>query len=260
MRLHAVLLTIAVMAFALALPLFAGSSQVKNRALNSRGQDVRTVVSQLRSADPNVRKAAKEEVLRFGDAAIPALLEVLKLLVDNQNRLPALEQGPEELKKLDREVNAWTEVREDVCQLLVALRATEAIPLLIRNMEERRRDNVFEKCRPDMETLVRFGESAVPGLIKSIEGAEATSARNQRPGGNRREGTWISPDISAVTIQIRAAEVLGDIGDIRALIILEKLGEKERLAPFWYAIQLIKKKNGLDYEQPGRGELTGTCH
>jgi hypothetical protein len=73
--------------------------------------------------------------------------------------------------------------------------------------------------------------------LESIEHAETTAEQNERDG----------LQVPAFRVQLRAGKVLGDVGDVRALPILEKLLKETKTVDYWYAIQQVKKKNGMKY-------------
>lgn len=197
--------------------------------LNDNGQ-ADLAVKQLQSPKEAERQAAKETLIQLGSSAIPPLVKVLKDLVANQNRSYVI---PDE----DEEAEIQSRLQPDVYELLGRLHAEEAVPLLIKAMEERQPYKLSEYCDLDMRALVEIGPAAVPRLIESMEEAETTAEQNEHEG----------LQVTALMIKLRAGMVLGDIGDVRALPILEKLEKETKIVDFWYAIQEVKKKNGMKY-------------
>jgi HEAT repeat protein len=84
--------------------------------------------------------------------------------------------------------------------------------------------------RSEMYALAEIGSSAVIPLIELIRGAEAASKRS-------------SHEVPAYRIQVRAARVLGEIGDARALPVLRTLLKQKRDVMVGRAIEAIKQKN-----------------
>jgi ABC-type transporter Mla MlaB component len=207
----------------------------------SGDDEVTLAVMRLRSANDAERASAKKKLIEQGAKSIPPLLVILKQLVDNQNRLYILPDESEEAEIASR-------LRPDVYELMGTLHSSEAIPLLIKAMEERPRRFLSEHCDLDMKALVDIGSAAVPQLVEAIQQAETTAERNEHRvyGGPH---ACLPIQVPALTIQIRAGKVLGDIGDVGALPILEELLKETKTVDFWYAIQQIKKKNGATYRR-----------
>jgi len=203
-----------------------------------KDDQVSSAIEQLWSADKTVSQTAKAKLIELGSSAIPPLLTLLKDLVEEQNTGHFIPDDEEEAKKVREKLNIMARLTNDVYELVGRLHVVEAVPLLIKAMEERKVYNLWEKWSPDMQALAEIGPPAVPKLIESIENAEATSDRDLDKG----------IEIEAFRIQIRAATVLGKIGDARALQILERLDKETKTIDFWWAIQQIKKKNGMEYD------------
>lgn len=216
-------------------------------------KQVSEYIELLKSSDEVKRQEGKEKLLLLGSSSIGLLVSLLgELSADPfrpwfvsgreregieawERRQKADDSGNVAEARAASELIAQLEIsgrlKNDVMELLGQLRAEEAVPILIRLMEERPVDNLWEKMRYDMKALVAIGSAAVPQLIESIKNAKDTAKRNWQP-------------IPAYRIQVRAAIVLGMIGDERALPVLEELLRQENDMLVDLAIKQIKEKSG----------------
>jgi HEAT repeat protein len=138
---------------------------------------------------------------------------------------------------------------QDAIELLGLIRAKEAIPVLIEAMEAQETvGGATLRMRPEMAALVMIGTEAVLPLIEEIDNLSKHPRLGRPPTGrfvlpdaasdgrdreeplaalaDRLEKSGVSPEeieAQTLTIQVRAAIVLGRIGDSRALPTLEQL-------------------------------------
>jgi hypothetical protein len=139
----------------------------------------------------------------------------------------------------------------DLIELLGDLRAEEAVPVFIEIMERRRIHKPTDSFGIEMIGLVRIGSPAVPSLLRAIDQAQEKAALfndintfkgfvieadptddelediedadQQDLAAELEEEDKIDIRNRASRIQLRAASVLGEIGDRRALPQLRKL-------------------------------------
>lgn len=208
----------------------------------------------LKSVDDGKRQAGKDKLLELGPDSIGPLVSLLEN-ISKDDFTPLFSSGHskegEEIWKLrekalnsgnDAAAQAATErlaqieisgrLKNDIMEILGRLHAREAVPLLIRIMEQREIDNLWEKLRPEMYALAAIGSEAVPGLIQSIKDADAVAKRNLN-------------SVSPYRLQVRSARVLGLIGDKRALPLLRDLLKQQRDILVSEAIKQIEVKNGI---------------
>ncbi len=205
----------------------------------------------LKSSEEAKRQEGKEKLFHIGSDAIGPLISLLEdLFKDDFTPWFAsgrAEEGKEVWERRQRALDsgdagaaraAWDQLaqleisgrlKNDVMEILGRLQAQAAVPLLIRIMEEREIDNLWEKMRSEMYALVAIGSPAVPRLIELIKEAKVAAKRN--PHG-----------ISAYRLQVRAAKVLGLIGDARALPVLKELLRRGKDVIVSQAIEQIKHK------------------
>jgi HEAT repeat protein len=210
-------------------------------------------VALLKSFDEAIRNEGKSKLLKLGAESIRPLVALLEDLLREPFK-PWFAVGREREGKeawdhyqaVDpREVNvvraasdrlAGLEIsgrlRNDTIELLGRLRAHEAVPLLIRIMEQRDLDNASEKMRAEMYALAAIGSSAVPALIESIRRAQTA-------------GKGVPNGVPPYLIQVRSARVLGLIGDARALPVLKEMLSRKKDVIVWKAIEDIKRVNRI---------------
>ncbi|HEV8483807.1 MAG TPA: hypothetical protein VGV87_09685 [Blastocatellia bacterium] len=123
------------------------------------------------------------------------------------------------------DIEITARLRNDVIALLGELRAAKSAPLLVEIMENRIMDNLFEKMRPEMTALANIGAAAVPYLISSIETAKQKALSVQFPDPRTDEERTRYVMTQTARTQLRAAMVLGEIGDPRGLPVLQRLLE-----------------------------------
>ncbi|MFY9570498.1 MAG: hypothetical protein WAV20_03730, partial [Blastocatellia bacterium] len=122
---------------------------------------------------------------------------------------------------------AWR-LGENVFDVLGLIGDEQAVHLLIQIMENREFYTRLANFSGEMKALARIGSPAVPRLIEAIETAEARAwvlpYIRSEPDGERRPGLVAE---RVAQVRARAARVLGEIGDLRALPVLEKLLQPE---------------------------------
>jgi hypothetical protein len=219
----------------------AGNKALAGQQNNNRGHEQpESGISQDQSHD-RVGTAGNDDFFESRRNLIPALLAILKDCAENQNKGVILPDDKEEADRVEEEMTAEAQIRAAALKLAGLLRVEEAVPLLVRMIEDGEPLSLWEKTGPEMTALAQIGPGAVPAVIESIENAEATAQRNHD------SGCETCPD--AFRIQIRGAKVLGDIGDPVALPLLERLMQETKTIDYWLAIQKIKKKNEMEYDK-----------
>lgn len=223
----------------------------RNQEATGREQ-VEVAMKKLWSPDESERVLGKEELFRLGPNAVPALLSLLEDIFANPTRhhyptgkeaegRAALESFDREslslkprltLQDLTRFEITWR-LKSDAFELLGRLRSVEAIPLLIRIMESRDRDNLIEKIRPEMAALIELGSPAVPALLQSFVRAEETTSRITFGNPDTSEDSRRSYiEGETAKIKNRTAIVLGEIGDAQALPLLTAFLKQEKKLGF----------------------------
>lgn len=208
----------------------------------------------LKSVDEGKRQAGKDKLFELGPDSIGPLVSLLEnISMDDFTRVFASghsKEGEDIWELREKAINSRNEaaaqaaterlaqieisgrLKNDIMEILGRLRAREAVPLLIRIMEQREIDNLWEKLRPEMYALAAIGSEAVPGLIQSIKEADAVAKRNLN-------------SVPPYRLQVRSARVLGLIGDKRALPALRDLLKQQRDVLVSEAIRQIEVKNGI---------------
>lgn len=111
---------------------------------------------------------------------------------------------------------------------------------------------MYEYLRPDMEVLVNIGEEAVPMICEAFVHAKTEAAALPRysRAGITEEEKRIGVECRIQRSQARFAMVLGEIGDPRALPVLEDFlrnqAEKTYASSYVeYAIVQIRSKHQM---------------
>lgn len=234
---------------------------------NDQDSPENLAIRQLWSSDATERKVAKEKLLQLGTKSIKPLTDLMTDLVRNpstkygngknqkdfdeafeQSRLGKTPEEKANAIQSIRDIVINQRLMEDVCELLGSLHAQEAIPILIEAMEQEESvSGNWERMNPPMEALVKIGSASVPKAIEALETAEPRESAVRYADGTTpstfRRKTNIATD------QARAALVLGEIGDVRALPSLESFlrttDNQWLMSYFEEAIKKIKKKNKL---------------
>jgi hypothetical protein len=227
------------------------------------------VIKQLWSSDEADRMAAKKKLLELGPRAIQPLLLLLEDIMNNP--VPRYMTGKEKeaaeaQARYDRAVESRNEaellasaeqistlnirsrLKRDAIDLLALLKAEEAVPLLIRSIyccEVEVARPGKDPMRPEMEGLIKLGSVAIPKLLEAIQSAEdiARSFRYDSQKVTEEEVRWRTEYYKNV-IQMRAVRVISEIGDDRALPVLEQLlntiQDKSKISYVKEAITKIK--------------------
>ena len=228
----------------------------------SQTDRVLSAIDHLSAADPSDRQTAKDRIIQIGAPAIQPLIAALEDLMrhpysryaigttesdyvdarERAERIPrsdAKRQGEAARKLSSMIINQ--RLKEDFCELLGRLRAEEAVAALIEAMETWSGGDSWENSNPAMEALQKIGSAAVPDIIEAVDSAKARAAIPK--GEGYPSDFFISTE--AGKNQARASMVLGEIGDARALPVLERLEnstDSEWLLPYLRsAIAKIRK-------------------
>ncbi|MEW6125660.1 MAG: hypothetical protein AB1757_01240 [Acidobacteriota bacterium] len=154
-------------------------------------------IRQLSSENESERIIAKKKLIQLAEPAAKRLIAWLE-------GYPIIE--------VDKFVKP--SVKNDVYEILGAIHSEEAIPILVKTMEREVPAGMEVGLSPVMQALVEIGSPAVPHLITSIEAAEKMIAAS--------DSSKPLKELNRI-IQIRASLVLAEIGDKRALPVLQHL-------------------------------------
>jgi HEAT repeat protein len=212
---------------------------------NTKVKQITEAIEGLWSAKDEERQTAKTVLIQLGEAATPSLITLLRDLIRNGAPRYSRTKGDDStqvVKPLDRftdqkNLDAGFEaarnqanlpinfrLKEDICEILGSTKSESAIPTLIEMMWKEDRESAWESFNPAMEALAKIGIPSVPELINAIEAPEAIV--------NRKFGDdpIFTPEVKKRIIKedtdelrVRSAMVLGEIGDERALPVLETL-------------------------------------
>lgn len=210
-------------------------------------------IRRLKSEDESVRATAKKNLIQLGPKAAKPLIALLEELINNPSPVYTLgkekegEQVYEELKKLPSEkmtaekvnrlvdqmmkVSIGARLQNDVCELLGKIRSAEAVPTLMTLMLQQEPGSLFIKFTQAMGALADIGTPAVPALIQSIvDGEKNIAAAKVKTSPLSAEEKLIREAKIYLNRynQMRAAVILEDIGDARALPVLENLLTKDK--------------------------------
>ena len=210
---------------------------------------IEPLIKKLYSTSDTERQLAKEKLAQIGVPSVNPLLKLLHGLVASPGpRFPTGKEreGAEAIERYKTLSSAErlrlspgeffsleisSRLENDVCELLGKLKATESIPMLIEIMVLRERGNSGDEfLNREMVVLVQIGKRAVAPLIEAIHTAEASAAASLLKidlGALSTEEVKRSIQRDAQSIKLRAATVLGEIGDVRALPVLESLLDQD---------------------------------
>ena len=176
-----------------------------------------SAISLLWSPNEAEREQAKAEIIRLNEKAISGLLALLEDIFENPSK-PRFANGREEEGKilweqylsLPRNVvgNIYEfeisgRLKNDIIEVLGDLRPNSAIPILVKIMKYRMKDNwIRQRTEPEMIALTKIGKPAVPALIKLIQDTEERTVSNM-PGNPHisEEEMLIAIRSTSVTIQ-----------------------------------------------------------
>jgi HEAT repeat protein len=226
--------------------ILAAATQDKNA-----DRTIESLIKKLYSTGETERQLAKEQLTEMGLPSVKPLLDLLHELVahpgprfptgkeregaDAIERYQGLSQT-ERLRASPREffsLEISSRLENDICEVLGRLKATESIPTLVEIMVLRKESHSGDEfLNREMVVLVQIGGPVVAPLIEAIQKAEATVASSlektelgEALSTEEAKRSMIQRD--AQLIKLRAATVLGQIGDVRALPVLESLLEQD---------------------------------
>lgn len=211
--------------FPMSPPVVVRSAQAQEQHDGKNDKALTDAIKDLASDDQSQRGAAMETLLRAGQRAIPPLLELLKSLTPNVEVCPPGSNLPCRIGSRYRsDTDKQTRMQSDAISLLGQLHAVDAVPLLIRILGQFESEGAgFRYWGPEMIGLIDIGSSAVPELLDSLRLAE--ERRQSIPLDNGSLAPYLE-------IQARITDVLGRIGDERALKLFEEL-KKSNTSPFF---------------------------
>jgi len=203
------------------------------------------LVDLLWSPDHAQRGAAERQLVKLGAAAIPPLLSLLQdIYTDPRKARFPIGREEETRQALDHyqdyrpedlyDLEITARLRDDAAELLGQLHAVEAVPILIAVLHRQVEASFPRGLNRVMRSLVQMGPPAVPALLEEIENASSTapslvfrdedapSESGDKPRLHEKNNQWDGSREVAI-IRIRAAMILGEIGDGRALPVLERL-------------------------------------
>lgn len=214
---RSVVVSIGLMAvlISMSLPVVVLSAQVQEPDKGKNSQLLSDAIKSLASDDQSERTVAMETLLRAGQRSIPPLLKLLQSLTPYVEVCPPGSNLPCRIGSRYRsDTNHKIRMQSDVISLLGQLHAVDAVPLLIRILGQFESEGAgFRYWGPEMIALIDIGSSAVPELLDSLILAEE---RRRIPLDNGRLAPYLE-------IQARIIDVLGHIGDERALKLFEEL-------------------------------------
>lgn len=195
------------------LPVIVWTAQVQEQVDDNR-QVLATAIKGLASDDELERTAARESLLRSGEQAIPPLLKALRSLIPNVEGCPAGSNLPCRTGFITNS-SPKTRARSEIISLLAQLKAVTAVPLLIKMLSLWDSESIGVRYSgPEMLALIEIGSAAVPELLNTLRLAEERRSSVPLVDGS------LAPYLE---IEVRIIEVLGRIGDERALELFEEL-------------------------------------
>jgi hypothetical protein len=216
-----ILVRFGLIAILISAPVASGFTRLQKEEGRDHAKELTYALSALSSGTDLERTAARETLLGLGQSAIPPLLDLLKSLTPNVEVCPPGSNLPCRTGILV-ESNSRRTTRADVVSLLGQLHAVKAIPLLIKIMGlESSIGTGFRYSGPEKKALIEIGGPAVPELLDSLR--LATERRRSFAPVEGVEHPYLE-------IEVRIVDVLGDIGDPKALLLLREL--KESAQPF----------------------------
>jgi HEAT repeat protein len=196
--------------------------------IDAQRRQIASIIAKLQSRDQSVVFRAQAELAEVGEGAITPLISILTDVTNQAAKRPeSVPSGsaPEPLERVDFDPDAKSRVENAVYETLGRLHATRAVPLLIAIIEEDETNDMIQGMSPPMRALAQIGTVAVPQLIESIDRAKTTALGSAELQGSnlteeerRRNLSWIEGGI-----ELRALLVLREIGDQRAIPVLERL-------------------------------------
>lgn len=238
----------AILVLAVAFPSFRSTPSTLMQAgkpVADENSEVGELVGLLWSSDHAQRRSAKGKLLRIGSSAIPPLVSLLQDIYayPGKARFPTgmeeearqildhyQDYPPEDLENIE----ITGRLKDDAAGLLGHLHAVNAVPILIGVLHRQVEISFPRGLNRVMRSLVKIGPPAVPALIEQIENAvtnapllllrdETASNEFGHRSSVDAQGNQSTEGREVAIIRIRAALILGEIGDERALPILKGL-------------------------------------
>ena len=219
--------------FPMSLPVVR-SAQVQEHHDRKNGEALTEAINGLASDGHSARAVAMETLLRAGQRAIPSLLKLLKSLTPNVKVCPPDSNLPCRIgSRLRSDTDKKTRMQSDAISLLGQLHSVDAVPILIRILGQFESEGAgLRYWGPEMIALIDIGSLAVPELLDSLRLAE--ERRQSIPLDNGSLAPYLE-------IQVRIIDVLGDIGDERALKLFEELKSNTDLGFLSYLTKAEKR-------------------
>jgi hypothetical protein len=229
------ILTIAA-ALLLFLPLKAPAAQ---KGRDPKDAEVTVLIDQLSTGEEQVAKA---HLAQMGLRAAPGLIATLSDLLDHLP-VPRVGAGTDMTSPLAVQADPlgiatsyryqvdW-QVIADCVELLRPLRLAEAAPALVKAMERKEVQDAFPMKTAEQAAVEELGSPAVPALLDAIQHADELEVR---------------PGVPAVAIRDRTAIALAEIGDPRAIPVIQRLIDTGVCSPDGFeahALAKLKAKQG----------------
>ena len=154
--------------------------------------DVERALKQLRSPSEEARVAVKQQLISFGEKAIPELVSAFQHVIGDERmvfELGSEGEGEEAWKRFahsiesgEREVtykgppDIRGRLEKDVLELLTNLKSRQAVPALLEALEFNMIGTLHEYMNPEMRVLVAIGEGGVPEICEAFITAKAREA------------------------------------------------------------------------------------
>ena len=221
---------------------------------------------QLGASSEAGRKEAKEALKSGGEQTAQVLLPLLDWIMHDLHIAgdPSLDEAKRHLKEalrhdpdalqaaiaLDQNIEIHDRLSRDLIEVLASIGTPKAVPLFAKSLYgliDESTGGGPVQFTPGMIGLVLAGEKAVPEVLDVFQRAEALApfswAGYPYPNGAQAPALRTK----AFMIRVRAAMVLGEIGDARALPVLKEFlatdgfGQGLFVAPARYIEDAVKK-------------------
>jgi HEAT repeat protein len=175
-------------------------------------------MNQLRSKDPNVRRAAADALVALGTASIAPLIAALANLHGNARDTAAMalvRLGPACVEPLIAVLKSFDwKMRHKAVEILGQLEDARAVELLIATLQDT--DKRVRKTAA--ETLKRIGGESADTILRVLDAV----GKKDVPGCVREGGVAVEPLIGALNdsdkgVRRTAAMALAQLGDARAV-------------------------------------------
>jgi len=170
-------------------------------------------------------------------------LGVVFLSVVVYRNLKIKTQSTESISDLLRDIETTTRLKTEDIHVLGDPKSEGVITRLIDYMGEPDQTGRMNSWNAAMEALAKIGSPAVPKLIEAIQDAPNRAASFRFADGTKLSGIYIQTETDK--LRIRAAMVLGRIGDARALPVLRDLPRENGAMSLYVseALKSIEKAN-----------------